>query len=126
MAIVADRWREAELRQVLEAVRFPPAVLIIRGQGFRDGGTDVRDFRRAVLGEQVRPSESLLLTAALAEARVVGDPAGNWKLSKSTEGGRRAAARDDAAAAAILAVAEGARHFGQQPQRRRRRTALAG
>ena len=59
------------------------------------------------------PSESsgalLLLRSAMAEARTISDPAGNSKLSKSTEGGRRKRARDDAAAAAILAVAAGAR-----------------
>ena len=126
--IVADRWREAELRQALEAVRFPLADLSVRGQGFKDGGEDVRRFRRAILSGHVRPEESLLLTSALAEARVVGDPAGNWKLSKAAQGGRRLRARDDAAAATILAVAEGARRWHSEPvvAPRRRRTALAG
>lgn len=128
VAVICDRWREAELRQHLEALRFPPAALVIRGQGYRDGGEDVRCFRAAVLGEFVRPSESLLLTAAMSEARVVGDPAGNWKLAKSTEGGRRQRARDDAVAAAILAVAAGYRewHTGPATARPRRRHALAG
>ena len=48
--IVADRWREAELRQALESVRFPLADLSVRGQGFKDGGEDVRRFRRADAG----------------------------------------------------------------------------
>ena len=113
MAIVCDRWRVAELRQALELVRFPLAALVERGMGFKDGGQDVRDFRAAVLGDQVRPSDSLLLTAAMSEARAVGDPAGNWKLAKRGQGGRRAAARDDAAAAAVLAVAAGYRRWGQ-------------
>ena len=126
--IVADRWREAELRQHLEALRFPLADLAVRGMGFYHGGEDVRRFRRACLGGHVRPERSLLLTSALAEARVVGDAAGNWKLSKSAQGGRRQKARDDAAAAAILAVAEGARRWHTEPvvAPRRRRTALAG
>ena len=38
----------------------------------------------------------------MSEARVVSDPAGNWKLSKGGQGGRRLNARDDAAAAGIL------------------------
>lgn len=109
-------------------MRFPLADLSVRGQGFRDGGEDVRRFRRAVLSGHVRPERSLLLTAALAEARVVGNPAGNWKLSKSAEGGRRQKARDDAAAAAILAVSEGARRWHTEPEaaRRPRRHALEG
>ena len=126
-AVVVDRWREAELREHLEALRFPVAALVVRGQGFRDGADDVRCFRRAVLGDMVRPSESLLLTAALAEARVVTDPAGNSKLSKGSQGGRRQRARDDAAAAAILAVAAGWREWHAAPRPRRpRRSALAG
>ena len=55
--------------------------------GYRDGGRDVRDFRAAVLGDKVRPSRSLLLRAALAEARVTSDPAGNAKLEQERSGG---------------------------------------
>ena len=50
VALVADRWREAELRDALEALRFPQAALITRGQGYRDGGEDVRQFSAGVLG----------------------------------------------------------------------------
>ena len=107
--IVADRWREAELREHLDRIDCPLTGLAVRGQGFRDGGEDVRLFRKAILDGKVAPSKSLLLRAALLEARTVGDPAGNHKLAKNTEGGRRAHARDDAAAAAILAVSEGCR-----------------
>ena len=109
VAVVCDRWRVAELRQALESVGFPIAAMVERGMGFKDGGADVRDFRAAVLGSKVRPSQSLLLRAALAEARVTSDPAGNSKLAKNAQGGRRLRARDDAAAAAVLAVAAGFR-----------------
>ena len=126
LAVVCDRWRIAELRQALEAVRFPlGAALVERGQGFKDGGQDVRDFRAAVLADQVRPERSLLLSAAMAEARAVGDPAGNWKLAKNRQGGRRAQARDDAAAAAILAVAEGRRRWAEPVRRTWRYRGLA-
>ena len=107
--ICCDRWREAELREHLERVDFPLTGLVVRGQGYRDGGEDVRQFRKAVLDGKVAPTRSLLLRYALLEARTVGDPAGNHKLAKSTQSGRRAHAGDDAAAAAILAVAEGMR-----------------
>ena len=119
VAIATDRWRGAELRQALEAVAFPLADLQERGMGFRDGGQDCRLFRAAVLGDQVRPNRSLLLRAALAEARVTSDPAGNFKLAKNAAGGRRKLGRDDAAAAAILAVAAGARiwHEGSPVRR---------
>ncbi len=107
--IACDRWREAELRDALEAAQFPMTALEVRGQGFRDGGADVREFRASCLSGKVRPDKSLLLRSAMSEARTVGDSAGNHKLSKRVEGGRRARARDDAAAAAILAVACGHR-----------------
>ena len=83
VAIVCDRWRIAELKQHLEAVNFPLAHLVERGQGFRDGGSDVRDLRSAVLAGKVRPSRSLLLNAAMAEARVTGDPSGNWEIGET-------------------------------------------
>ena len=107
--IAVDRWREAELRQSLEAIGFPLAALVMRGQGFKDGSEDVRDFRAACLEDRVIPERSLLLRSAMAEARTVSDVAGNAKLAKSSEGGRRARAKDDAVAAAILAIAEGSR-----------------
>ncbi|MCY4187529.1 MAG: hypothetical protein OXD30_03495, partial [Bryobacterales bacterium] len=115
--IVADRWREAELRDAMQraGVRAP---LELRGQGFKDGGEDVRDFRKACLTGQVVAAPSMLLRAALGEAMVVRDPAGNEKLAKACEGGRRARARDDAAAATILAVATGIR-MARRPQPRR-------
>ena len=125
-AIACDRWREAELRQVLDAIRFPMAALVIRGMGYQDGGADVREFRQACLRGRVKPRRSLLLRSAMSEARVVIDPAGNAKLSKNAAGGRRVRARDDAAAVAILAVAEGHRRGSTPPRRRRLRSALVG
>lgn len=107
--LVADRWREAELRQNLQHIGMPPTALVTRGQGFRDGGEDVRLFRRAALDGKVSAPVNLLWVAAMAEAVVVSDTAGNAKLAKRGEGGRRLKARDDLVAAAILAVAEGQR-----------------
>ena len=45
--ISGDRWREAELRDSLTVAAVPPCELDFRGQGFKDGGEDVRDMRRA-------------------------------------------------------------------------------
>ena len=103
--IVTDRWREGNLRDALEQAGVPLTTLSFRGQGFKDGGEDVRTFRSACLADKVRPSRSLLLRSAMAEARVQSDPAANAKLRKM----RGPRARDDAVAAAILAVAEGTR-----------------
>ena len=115
-AIACDRWRIPELRDACKAAKLS-APIVERGMGFRDGGEDVRQFRRAALEQRVRPMPSLLLTSAMAEARTISDPAGNSKLCKGHEGGRRPSARDDAAAAAILAVGLSER----MPKRKRRR-----
>ena len=124
--VVADRWREAELRDGLDRARIPAAAFETRGMGFKDGGEDVRQFRRACADGIVTPVRSLLLRSAMAEARTVSDPAGNSKLGKGSQGGRRLRARDDAAAAAILAVAAGMRRRSRGPARRRLRTTLVG
>ena len=123
--IVADRWREGDLREALDAAGVPMAVLEFRGMGFRDGAEDVRGFRKACADRRVVPAPSLLLRSAMAEARTVSDPAGNSKLSKGSQGGRRVRARDDAAAAAILAVAAGVRQ-PTEPLRRWRYRGMAG
>ena len=115
-AIATDRYRAAELRDILRKLGIRNVKLIERGQGFKDGGEDVRDFRRACVEGNVIPAPSLLLTAAMGEARVAMDPAGNAKLAKASQGGRRKRAKDDAAAAAILAVAYGARR-SRRPER---------
>ena len=79
--VVADTWRQAELREKLDAMGFPLCPLETRRQGFMDGGEDVRAFRRACAeGAVVTPAPSLLMRSAMAEARTVVDAAGNAKL----------------------------------------------
>ena len=116
-ALSADRWREGELRDALKATQIPPCPVEMRGQGYKDGGEDVRLFRRACASGRVAPRKTRLLRTAMSEAVTVSDPAGNHKLAKNSEGGRRVRARDDVAAAAILAVACGERR-GAAPRRR--------
>ena len=108
-AIVADRFKKAELIQHLNAIDFPTADLILRGMGFKDGAEDVRAFQLAALDGHLTPIKSLLLRASLSEARIIGDVSGNFKLAKGSEGTRRARAKDDIVAAMILCVAVGRR-----------------
>ena len=96
--LVADRWRESELRQALEDTGFPRVPLTLRGMGERDGGADVREFRRAT-ADWVSADESLLLRHSISVARVTTTPSGNQKFK------RHGTARDDAAVALTLAVA---------------------
>lgn len=109
--VLADRWREAELLTALDAAALPSPDVVVRGQGWKDGGEDVRLFRRAVAARQVVAPRLLLLRSAFSGAVVLTDAAGNAKLARRSEAGRRAKHRDDAAAAAILAVAEGMRQL---------------
>lgn len=110
--ISSDRWRQAEIGEALDAAGAPEGIhLDARGQGWKDGGEDVRRFRRRVLAGEVRALPRLLIRAALREARTVSDPAGNEKLSKGTEGGRRRKARDDVAAAIVQAVSSADRLY---------------
>lgn len=110
-AIIADRWRASDLKDSLESVpqwfRVP---LILRGQGYKDGASAVRAWRKAVVNRKIRAvAPARLLTSSLAEAVTLADPAGNEKLAKNTEGGRRKRARDDVVAASLLAVEYGMR-----------------
>ena len=98
-AIAADRFKKAELIGHLNALAFPTAALVLRGMGYRDGSEDVRAFQLAALQGHVTPVKSLLLRASMSEARLIGDPSGNWKLAKGSEGGRRSRAKDDVVAA---------------------------
>ena len=108
-AIAADRWRAGELEDGVREARLSLPEPTWRGQGWRDGGVDVRLFRSAVLEGKVAAPVSLAIRAALAEARTVSDSAANEKLAKSGEGQHRRRGRDDLAAAIVLAVAEGTR-----------------
>ena len=114
-ALAADRYRESDLREACSDAGIPPAALVMRGQGFRDGADDVRRFRRAVAERVVKTPVSLLLRSALGGAVTVSDPAGNHKLAKAKDTAeRRDGHRDDAAAATILGVAEGQRWIARQ------------
>ena len=106
-AIVADRYKSNELIDGLSASNLSPTPLVFRGMGWIDGSSDIRDFTRAVMKGQVRTPEKAMMRSAIGEARLLGNPAGDWKLAKNQQGGRRKRARDDLAAAAILAIAEG-------------------
>ena len=64
-AIVADRYKQAELVGHLNGLAFPSAALVLRGMGWRDGAEDVRGFQLAALSGQVTPVKSLLFRASM-------------------------------------------------------------
>ena len=108
-AILTDRWRYAELLDALTVAGLNIPILT-RGQGFRDGGEDVRSFERGILSKRIRPVRSLLLRTAMSEAECDSDPAGNRKIRK-----RRSRSRDDAAVAACMAGAHVERTLNAPP-----------
>ena len=112
VAICIDRWREGDVREALSAVSLPMTSIILRGQGFYHGGEDVRLTRRAALSGELTPVPNLGLRSGVTGARVVRDPAGNEKLSKTTK-----RIRDDFASALMLAVGEGQRRRRARPTR---------
>ena len=117
--MVADRWREGELRDSVDVAGVPVVPIVTRGMGFRDGAEDVRAFRRAILDQHVKTPESLLMRSAVSGAVTVSDAAGNRKLAKAKDSPhRREHHRDDAIASAIVAVGEGSRIPIEEPVKR--------
>lgn len=109
--IVCDRWRLAELTDAQRTIGSNVPILT-RGQGFKDGAEDVRQFRKAVLSQRVYVTRCLTWRVTMGGSRVESDAAGNAKLSKKSQ-----KARDDLAAAAIIAVAEGYRQANKPAQK---------
>ena len=124
--VCADRWRQREAMAALEDARFPLTETEFRGMGFKDGGEDLRAFRRACLDGKVKTAPNLLLRSCIAFGRVGTDAAGNQKLTRERRG--RSRTRDDAIAASILAVACALRHYGRarpiRPSGARRRSRI--
>ena len=119
-SVCCDRWRQAELEDALDAANLTSVPVILRGMGFRDGGDDMRRFRRAAVEGKVKTPVSLLMRSAIAGAVTISDPAGNAKLAKARDTSeRRDGHRDDALAAAILAVGEGVRNPPVKKERKR-------
>ena len=105
---LADRYRQGEAQDALQAaaVSWPLAWRAV-GSG-RHGSEDIRSFAKAVEAGELRPGESLLLRAAIAESVLRHDGNGNPSLEKGRQRGRI-----DALAAAVLAVGAGSR---RQPE----------
>ena len=95
----ADRYHYTGVMDGLQAARLNWRICW-RGQGYRDGGEDVRDTQRAILEGGLYTVKNTLLERALAESCLMFDPGGNAKLDK-----RRTLGRIDAAAAFVLGAA---------------------
>ncbi|MDP4022336.1 terminase large subunit [Methylobacterium sp. NEAU 140] len=101
--IAFDRWRIAQFRQDL-ADTGCTVPLTEWGQGFRDMGPAVEGFAESALTGAIRHGNHPVLTAAVANAITVPDPAGNLKIDKA-KGNARGPVRIDGAVALIMALA---------------------
>ena len=97
-AIAYDRWRMADLLQMLEAegVALP---LTAFGQGFKDMAPAVDEFERMLVNGELKHDGNPVMTWCAANAVLQTDPAGNRKVSK-----QRATGRVDGIVAAVMAV----------------------
>jgi phage terminase large subunit-like protein len=112
-AIGYDRWRIDEFKLDLEDLG-GKVNLIEHGQGFKDMGPAVEFFAEKALAGLVRHGGHPVLTACVANAIVVSDPAGNQKFDKA-KSNKGATIRIDGAVA--LAMAFGvARKFQEEPK----------
>jgi len=100
-AIGADRYRSAEVLQLLDELPSKPPV-IFRGTGAHahaDGSYDVRAFQRAVKARTIAPKPLKIWASAILESEIRQDGNGNPALDK-----RRANGRIDVLQAGVIAA----------------------
>ena len=102
--MVADRFREPDLRDVMGNASFEPRVT-----RWSDASFDIRALRKHVKDGPYSVAEDsrALLITSLASARVENDSSGNTRLIKK---GTNNTGRDDIAAALTLAAGAFARY----------------
>ncbi|MYE00964.1 MAG: hypothetical protein F4Y03_06735 [Alphaproteobacteria bacterium] len=101
---LADRYRQGEAEDALQAAGVSwPVEWRAQGSG-KDGSEDIRQFQRAVESGRLRPGLNLLLEYALSNSRLRYDENGNPALDR-----RRQHGRIDPLSAAVLAVGAGER-----------------
>lgn len=102
-ALVADKFKSAQLSEGIEAAGFRGQV-VWRRFGFFDGNEDLDRYRSACLDGEVKHAPSLLMRSAIGDAVVERDVNGNNRLTKG-----RSMGRIDALSSAVIAIAEGKR-----------------
>ena len=111
-----DRWRiddlQAELAELEDPVEIPMEPF---GQGFKDMGPACERFAELCLSQGLQHGGHKVLTACLASAVVVEDPAGNQKLDKQ-KSHVAGAVRIDGAVALVMAVGAWMKFRDKAPQ----------
>tara|TARA_A100001201_G_C4095729_1_gene203682 strand:+ start:84 stop:1739 length:1656 start_codon:yes stop_codon:yes gene_type:complete len=101
--ICFDRWRIDDLKAELEDIGIALPMLPF-GQGFKDMGPAIERFAELALSGKLRHGGHKVLTASVANAIVVTDPAGSQKLDKG-KSHRPGSIRIDGAVALTMALA---------------------
>ena len=112
-AIAYDRWRIDDLKQDLADANCT-VTLEPWGQGFKDMGPAVERFAELALSGKLQHGGHPVLTAAVANAITVSDPAGNLKVDKD-KSNTRGPVRIDGAVALAMALGL-ANRFVDQPK----------
>jgi phage terminase large subunit-like protein len=110
-----DRWRIDDFKQDLADLDADfPVPLEPFGQGFREMGPAIQWFAELALTGRIRHGGHPVLTAAVAGAILISDPAGNQKIDKERSS-KRGPVRVDGAVALAMALELGKRFIGQVP-----------
>jgi len=112
-AIAFDRWRIDDFKLELDDVDCT-VPLEARGQGYKDQSPDIEIAAELMLTGRLRHGGNPVLTAAVANAIVINDPAGNQKLDKDRSN-RRGPVRIDPLVAMIMALGLASRHQDEPP-----------
>lgn len=109
LAVVADRFREGELRDAAPYAPIEPRV-----SRWSESSADIRALRKFAKDGPLSVEEGsrLLLSASLSAATVKTDDGGSVRLTKS----KHNTARDDVAAALVLVLVLAAGYLSRQPK----------
>lgn len=112
--IAFDRWRIDDLKMELEDAGCDVPMEAF-GQGYQSISPALEVVTEYALSERLRVGESPVLTAAMANAIVATDPAGNMKIDKE-KSNNRVPVRIDSAVALTMALGLSARFERPKPK----------
>lgn len=98
-----DRWRIDDLKADLSDMGLDELPLEPYGQGFKDMAPAVEQFAECALTGRLRHGDNPVLTACVANAITVSDPAGNMKIDKE-KSNKAALLRIDGAVTLAMAL----------------------
>lgn len=113
-AVGYDRWRIDDLNAELEELGASDLPLQEFGQGFKDMAPALEFFAELALTGRLQHGDHPVLTANVASAIVVSDPAGNQKFDKD-KSNKRGQVRIDGAVALAMALGTARRFVDDAP-----------